>query len=167
MENYGQKVSDVKIGNTKIALFSNGSCNFVSNESSFDNENNYLGMEYQCVEFVRRYIYLTHNKNLALKWSDGDAVDWYDNRGEMNLEEVHYSDANIGDIITFTGGLWGHVGVISKINHNKDIRICSQNFYNDIRDIDTIISMDILQGREEIKDATGTGFKFQSVLRIK
>jgi len=167
LENYGQKISEVDIGNTKITIFSNGSCNFVSNESSFDDDKNYLGMEFQCVEFVRRYIYLTHRENLALKWSDGDAIDWYGSREEMDLEEVHFSDANIGDIITFSGGLWGHVAVISKINHNKDIRICSQNFYNDVRDIDTIISMDILEGKDEIKDASGTGFLFQSILRIK
>jgi len=167
VKNYGQKIADLTINGTDIALHSNGESTHVGNDSSFDDEGTYLGLRWQCVEFIRRYYYLAHGVNLAQQWSDGDAKDWYDNRTAMKLDEIPADQAQEGDIITFTGGNWGHVAIISGKGDNDSLLMSGQNFYNDQRDVNTVLTPDILSGNTPLPDGSNAPFFFQSILRLR
>ncbi len=136
---YGTKIADVTICDVELPLYSNGTCTYLSNEHCHDNNGNYLGIKYQCVEFVRRYIYQKAGINLASLWAKGDAHDWYDARDKMNLSKIPIKYAQEGDIITFTGGPYGHIGIVNNISDHY-INVTSQNLYNDERDPDVQIS---------------------------
>ncbi len=162
---YGTLLGTVNINSVELDVYSNGSCTNISDEPSLDNEGEYMGMKYQCVELIRQFIYKSSSQNLALIWQGGDAKDWYANCEEMELEAPNLADAKIGDIITFSGGDWGHVGVIRDIS-DENIHIIQQNFLNDIGDLDFPIKKDILENHSEIHDANGSPYKFQSLLRM-
>jgi len=162
---YGTLLGTVNINSVKLDVYSNGSCTNVSDEPSLDNEGEYMGMKYQCVELARQFIYNSSGRNLALVWQGGDAKDWLANREVMKLEAPDLSDAKVGDIITFSGGNWGHVAVVSSISDDV-IHITQQNFLNDTGDLDYSIKIDTLKNNAEIFDANGAPYKFQSLLRM-
>ncbi len=166
VRNFGAFLGSPQILDVKIDVFSNGNSSFISDEISYDKKGQYLGICYQCVELVRRFIYLKYNVNLAIAYQDGDAKDWYDNHSKMNLSIQMLKNAGIGDIITFTGGNWGHVGIISNLDV-ENIYVTSQNFMNDERDIDFKISRATLASKEYIIDGDSNKFQFQSLLRFK
>lgn len=161
---FGVKLGSVVIDGTEIDVFSNGACTYVSESRGFDRAGNYMGIQYQCVEFVRRYIYLRHGKNLAMLWQDGNACDWYDNRVAMGLVSVPSSEAHAGDIATFTGGKWGHVAIVSEVSQGI-IYIAQQNFMNGSADIKFALDQDVLAGKKAIQDLSGNDIYFQSFLR--
>lgn len=162
---FGTKICDISIRGTEVELFSNGACHHVAKDYSHDSIGQYLGLKYQCVEFVRRYIYLAYRINLANKWHDGDAKDWYANRKLMNLDAIELDNVKDGDIVTFTGGKWGHIGVIWKIDADC-ITIASQNFFNDARDGDFSVPKQYFIVGQPITDANENNFIFQSFLRV-
>ena len=125
----GTLIQKVQIGNTSINVYSNGRSDFVNEEKSYDKEGNYLGIRYQCVEFVRRYIYKRDNINLALYYSEGNADAWYKNKKAMKLKDVTLKEVQIGDILCFRGGHTGHIAIVSNIDE-KNIYMTSQNLYN-------------------------------------
>lgn len=161
---FGVMLGSVTIDGTEIDVFSNGACTHVSDARCFDRDRNYMGIQYQCVEFVRRYIYLRHGKNLALLWQDGNACDWYDNRAAMGLTAIPPSEARIGDIATFTGGKWGHVAVVSEVS-GSNIYIAQQNFLNAPADARFALTPEVLSKVAPVQDADGNFLYFQSFLR--
>lgn len=162
---FGTLLGTPVIDGVSIELYSNGDCHFVSDKKSHDAEGNYLGISHQCVEFVRRYVYLRHGVNLAQKWQDGDARDWFDCREAMGLAHVTAQEAREGDILTFTGGKWGHVGIVAG-REGDALLMASQNFLNSAGDIDFRLSRGFLAGEETVQDALGTEMMFQSALRL-
>ena len=118
----------------------------------------------QCVELVRRYIYKKHNINLARKWRNGNACDWLDNIDSMGLVQISPENAREGDIVTFTGGLYGHIGLL--IKEGEGLYMVSQNFYNDSRDIKTFLPPEIFNRKSSLQPCNNK-YHFQSILRIK
>lgn len=162
---FGSKLGECHISDVFMQAFSNGSCNNVADKHRYDDEGEYLGLEYQCVEFVRRYLYKKSGVNLAKRWAEGDAHDWYDNASTMGLSKVSLDFAKAGDVITFTGGSWGHVGIISEVK-NDHLKISAQNFLNSPEDIDMTVLRSTLEGQRSIEDMLKNKYKFQSLLRL-
>ena len=163
---FGTLLGNVTIDNIAIDVFSNGDCNHRSQQRSVDAEGHYMGLQYQCVEFVRRYIYLRHLCNLALKWSAGDAHDWYDNRTSMGLVAVAPERIEVGDILTFRGGTYGHVAIVSRVDKNQ-YWMTSQNLFNNRDDIHYPLSIPMLMAGACLQDASGAQLRFQSLLRFR
>jgi len=92
------------------------------------------GLKYQCVEYVRRFYHLvkgieTRDGMPGRGW-DGNANAYYSSAGEMGLEAL----VNGGptpplpdDIITFEGGVHGHVAIITDVT-DAHIEFIEQNF---------------------------------------
>ncbi len=162
---YGTFLGADIINNISLDIFSNGSCTHVSEEESIDDNGQYLGIKYQCVELVRRYLLQVTDDNFAQKWSNGDAIDWVDNIDIMGLLKKKLEDVNEGDIITFSGGKWGHIAIVARVS-DADIYVTSQNFLNDSNDIRYKISKDTLSNHKAVYDANKNHYKFQAILRV-
>jgi len=162
---YGSLIQNVTVSGVNIDVFSNGSSSFLSSEVSVDKKGAYLGLKYQCVEFVRRFIYAKHQINLANKWRAKDASDWYDNREVMGLETVDLSQSSPGDILTFAGGACGHVSIIKYLQIDG-VTFCGQNFFNDTRDAGFFLPFASVYNQEGILGDESKEYKFQSVLRV-
>lgn len=163
---YGTLLKHVTIDGIDIDVHSNGCTTHCSDEKLFDDQGHYIGIGYQCVEFVRRFIHLKHGVNLAKHWSDGDAQHWFDARGEMGLIHVPLSEARCGDIFTALGGKWGHVSIISKTDDHH-IYTTNQNFQNNQDDIDYQLTRRALRKKIPFPDANGAQYIFQSILRYE
>jgi surface antigen len=96
-----------------------------------------IGLEYQCVEFVKRYYYQYYQHKLPDSY--GNAKDFYDDTlhdGQMNLKRNLYQFANpsntkpiVGDLLIFDGHVgnkYGHVAIVSNVDSNS-IEIIQQN----------------------------------------
>lgn len=130
---FGAFLGQVTISGVSLRVFSNGEKHFVSSQESYDHEGNYLGLRYQCVELVRRYLYKCTGKNGAQYWR-GIAGEMYDNAEKNELESFPFSQAEKGDVLCFDGGKWGHVALVSDADENF-LTITQQNFFNDERDL--------------------------------
>lgn len=162
---FGTPLGKPTIDGIAIDVYSNGDCRFVSDSKTYDAAGGYLGIAYQCVEFVRRFVYMRHGVNLAGRWQEGDARDWFDCRETMGLAVVSADEARAGDILTFTGGKWGHVGIVAD-REGDALLMTSQNFLNNAEDVGLCLSSGLLKGAETVRDALGTEMAFQSVLRL-
>lgn len=165
-ENFGQQLGSVEIVGVDLPIYSNGDNLFVSDQKTFDAKGNYLGIAYHCVEFVRRYIYERYDINLANCWRDGDADDWYTNRGTMPLRNVELSACEPGDIVTFTGEETGHIAIVKEVYHSELV-IASQNLTNSPLDLHTTISPDIINGKQPLVGQNGLHFYFESIMRVQ
>jgi len=163
---YGRLIRNVSISGADIDIFSNGACNHISAEVSVDNKGSYLGLKYQCVEFVRRYIFTKHQINLADRWRAKDAAEWYSNKQAMGLENVEPENSQAGDIITFTGGSYGHLAIISSVQKDG-LMLCGQNFFNDRRDAGLFLDFNTLINKKGVSGSVAAEYRFQSVLRIE
>lgn len=96
-----------------------------------------LGLEYQCVEFVKRYYY-QHYKH-KMPDSYGNAKDFFDplvKDGELNKKRNLLQFTNpgtskpqVGDLLIFdghTGNPYGHVAIVSALTESH-IEIIQQN----------------------------------------
>jgi hypothetical protein len=82
------------------------------------------GMQYECVEFVRRYYRLaqgcdaTRPCNTA-KWSMSNAVSYFPNAPVFGLtphtNEFDLVSPEVGDIVTYKGASDGHVAIIKQV----------------------------------------------------
>ncbi len=138
-KSFGELLGVVTVAGIRIEVFSNGSPYFVSKQYSLDAEGEYLGIKYQCVELVRRYLYAAMNCNYSDLFQ-GDAEDWYENREQMKMQVVDEQEATIGDIACFSGDKWGHLGIVTARKQDV-IHMAQQNFYNDKRDADTVFEL--------------------------
>ena len=96
-----------------------------------------IGLQWQCVEFVKRYYY--EHFNHVMPVPGGNAKDIFDrNLPDASYNEkrdlVQYSNASlkkpsVDDILVFDGHLgnkYGHIAIISKVSENS-IEIIQQN----------------------------------------
>ncbi len=109
-----------------------------------------LGLNYQCVEFVKRYYYEYLNHKMPNSY--GHAKDFYDREtldGELNKSRnlIQYNNPSISkpkvnDILVFdksTFNKFGHVSIVSKVYENS-IEVVQQNvFLNSREDYDLIL----------------------------
>ena len=155
-----------KLKGIELDIYSNGDSNSAIFKYSYDDKGNKIWIQFQCVELVRRYVYLKYWENLALKWSEWDAKDWYENRKKIWLSKVKLKKAKSWDIITFQWWKWWHVALVNKIT-DKGIKITSQNFLNSKKDVNLLIKNKVLKWKETIKDQNKNDFSFEVLLRYK
>ncbi|MBJ2174951.1 CHAP domain-containing protein [Aureibaculum sp. A20] len=118
-----------------VIVFFNGGVGNVVQRNTCDGYN--LGLEYQCVEFVKRYYY--ENYNHKMPDSYGHAISFYDNSltdNKMNKQRnlTQFSNPSqfkpaIGDLIVMRGTLlnkYGHVAIVSNLFMDK-LEIIQQN----------------------------------------
>lgn len=116
-----------------VMVYYNDSISNVSGRNlTADNYN--LGQKYQCVEFVKRYYYEFYHHKMPDSY--GHAKDFFDGRlkdGEINERRalVQYrnpsqSQPQVGDLVVFGGGRYGHVAIISDVMEGQ-IEIIQQN----------------------------------------
>jgi len=128
----GQKIDSLN----GVYVYYNGGVDNVTERNLADDDYN-IGLNYQCVEFVKRYYYEKLNHKMPDTY--GHAKDFFDNTlqdGKLNIKRdlMQYSNpSNIKpkeeDLIVFSGTLfnrYGHVAIISNVTENE-IEITQQN----------------------------------------
>ena len=110
----------------------------------------YIGIKWQCVEYVRRYYHTVYNLDLASKWR-GHANTWYDNAATMGLARFANGSLDmpqVGDILVSEGIPDVNVGHIAIIRDISDNSVCTiqQNFSNDSGDINRYLTLTVLDG---------------------
>ena len=127
----GQRIDSLN----NVTVFYNGGVDNVVQRNTKDGYN--LGLEYQCVEFVKRYYFEYYNHKMPDSY--GHAISFYDKTisdGKINKQRnlTQYSNPSISipkksDLIIMNGTLfnkYGHVAIISKVKDNK-VEIIQQN----------------------------------------
>lgn len=119
-----------------VYVFYNDSVSNVSGRNTTADGYN-LGLEYQCVEFVKRYYY----EHLDHKMPDsyGHAKDFFargvaDGKMVKSRNLVQYTNPSsskpeVNDLLVYDGtsfNKYGHVAIVSKVSDNK-IKIIQQN----------------------------------------
>lgn len=118
-----------------VIVYYNGWTSNVSGRNTTDGYN--IGLEYQCVEFVKRYYYEHYHHKMpdsyghAVSFFDPDILD-----GDMNLQRgltqyknPSFSQPQEGDLIVMKGSIankYGHVAIISKVLYGE-IEVIQQN----------------------------------------
>ncbi len=127
-----------------VSVYYNGAVNNVERRNVAKDGYN-LGLEFQCVEFVKRYYY----KHLNHKMPDsyGHAKDFFNptvKDGKLNKQRnlIQYKNGStskpkINDILVFKSSWYnsfGHVAIVTKITKNS-VTIIQQNagFYSNTR----------------------------------
>lgn len=119
-----------------IVVYYNGATgNVMARSITADGYN--LGLQWQCVEFVKRYYYERFNHKMPN--AKGNAKDLFDNtlpdasfneaRGLVQYRNASLKQPAVDDIIVFDGRLgnkYGHVGIITEVNEGF-IEIIQQN----------------------------------------
>ena len=118
-----------------VVVYYNGGVDEV--EGKDISANYYLGLKYQCVEFVNRYYYQYYHHKMPNPF--GNAVDFYDgdvkdgglNKKTNLIQFLNPSKENPkqGDILIFNkspGNKYGHIAIISSVNEHE-IEIIQQN----------------------------------------
>jgi len=127
----GQKIDSL---NNVIVYFNGGVDNVVQRNT----KNGYnLGLEYQCVEFVKRYYFEYYNHKMPDSY--GHAISFFNKKipdntlnKQRNLTQFTNPSISIpkqGDLIILKGSLfnrYGHVAIISKVTTTA-IEIIQQN----------------------------------------
>lgn len=138
----------------KIDSFNNVSVYYNGNPKNVNGRNltkdGYnLGLNYQCVEFVKRYYYEYLNHKMPNSY--GHAKDFYDREtldGELNnsrnliqFNNPSFSKPKVNDILVLDKSIFnkfGHVSIVSKVYENS-IEVVQQNvFLNSREDYDLI-----------------------------
>lgn len=165
---FGTLLGTRHIAGTQIDIFSNGANRRPDDiPHSHDDLGRYLGLKYQCVEFVRRFIWLHHGINLAQYWRAGNADAWVENARRMRLRPVSPGTARPGDIAVFTGGPHGHVAIVQDIDHDgRGFTLTGQNLFNDPRDIAVALTRAMVAGEATLAGGHGNCYSFHSFLRV-
>ncbi len=125
---FGKKLATVTVKGIPLDIFSNGTPEFVSTDYQVDREGHYLGLKYQCVELIRRYLYELTGINFARRWQEGHAQDWFLFATMMKLTKIPIEDVTEGDIICFSGKApHGHIGIVLSKENNR-IQFVHQNY---------------------------------------
>jgi len=140
-------------------------CNNNCSSYNYANDGKYLGIKWQCVEFVRRYYYLIYGLDLASSYR-GDAKYWYDNASTMGLDKYPNGSSKapqIGDILVSNGDQYGHIAIIKSVSNNQVCTI-QQNFSNNTNDVNRCLSLTISNGSYTVGGFSGS-YPIQGWLR--
>ena len=130
------KVGEIIDRFNNVEVYYNGDVgNVFGRNTSYDGYN--LGLNYQCVEYVKRYYYYVYDHKMPDSY--GHAKDFFDNKlvdTEYNAKRDLYQFTNgskfrpaAGDIIVFDGtrhNPFGHTGIVTLSKGNK-CEIIQQN----------------------------------------
>lgn len=118
-----------------VPLYSNGKDFKKSSGRHYHWSGYYYGQKWQCVEFIKRFLFL--NKNHRMPEVMGHAIDFFDptipsgtinrNRGMIQYDNGGLDAPQADDLIIFKNPIpYGHVGIISETNENS-LEIIQQN----------------------------------------
>lgn len=117
-----------------VIAYSNGNTGtYLINNQTYINAT-YIGVQWQCVEYVRRYYYQIYGVDLASAWR-GNADTWYDNAAIMNLDRYQNKITTIrpqvGDILVSESC---HIAIVRSVS---DTEVCTiqQNWTNTSGDL--------------------------------
>ena len=135
----GKKIDSLN----NVDVFYNGNPTNVSGRNLTSDGYN-LGLNYQCVEFVKRYYYEYLNHKMPDSY--GHAKDFYNretNDGELNIsrnllqyKNPSFSKPKVNDILVLdksTFNKFGHVSIVCKVDGNS-IEVIQQNVFLNTRD---------------------------------
>jgi hypothetical protein len=151
-----------------VQSYSNGNAGYVSNESNYIN-GTYIGMKWQCVEFVRRYYFSRFGLDLASKFT-GDARDWWTGATAMNLDRFSNGGStppDPGDIIVSQGDgkNVGHVAIVRSRSANS-VCTANQNLSNTAEQVNRCLTLNT-SGSSYTLDGFGTAYPITGWLRRK
>ncbi|WP_046744404.1 CHAP domain-containing protein [Kordia zhangzhouensis] len=119
-----------------VTVYYNGAVNHVTKRNTAKDGYN-LGLQYQCVEFVKRYYYEYFNHKMPDSY--GHAKDFFDSNvkdGSRNLQRnlIQYTNGSsskpkVHDIIVFRASWYnsfGHVAIVCNVSENQ-LTIIQQN----------------------------------------
>jgi surface antigen len=129
------QIGDALDSLNNVKVYYNGAVSHVKQRNTKDGYN--LGLEYQCVEFVKRYYYEYYQHKMPDSY--GHAKSFFNSNikdGQVNKARAltqynnpSKSKLQVGDLVVFDGTMfnkYGHVAIISKVNES-DIEIIQQN----------------------------------------
>lgn len=106
-----------------VPVFANGPSYVVSHGKHFADDGYYFGQKWQCVEFIKRYLYVAKKHRLPNVW--GHAKHFFDasiKQGDMNpargmlqFRQGGEVKPQAGDLIVFDRSAHGHVAIVSKV----------------------------------------------------
>jgi surface antigen len=118
-----------------VPVYDNGPIFSISHGRSFAADGTYFGQKWQCVEFVKRYLYsarghvMPNGMGNAASFFDGDTPQGALNekRGMLQYRQGGTEPPRRGDLIVFAAVAgYGHVAIVSDIASNT-IEIVQQN----------------------------------------
>jgi len=118
-----------------VAVYANGNNYVKSHGRHYHWSGYYYGQKWQCVEFIKRFLFLAHNHRMPNVW--GNATDFFEPKipsGEINPERGMLQYANGGpyapqpdDLIVFKNLTpYGHVAIITEVTA-ESITMIQQN----------------------------------------
>ena len=126
-----------------VSVYYNGNPKNVSGRN-LTKEGYNLGLNYQCVEFVKRYYYEHLNHKMPNAY--GHAKDFYNketidgkinySRNLLQYNNPSFSKPKVNDILVLdktTFNKFGHVSIVSKVYENS-IEVVQQNVFLNTRD---------------------------------
>ncbi|MBK6773178.1 MAG: CHAP domain-containing protein [Ignavibacteria bacterium] len=147
-----------------VINYSNGTTDYVSGASNTYNGTN-TGMTWQCPEYCNRYYVAVYQINIRNQ-SSNNANDYFPTaslRGLTSFANGSTTIPAIGDMLCFTGGLYGHVAIIRAVGSNY-VDIIQQNWFNNSSDISKRLTMTVSSGHYTITNLS-TSFPCQGWLR--
>lgn len=121
-----------------VPVFYNGSDFRSTNGRNVTKDGYNLGLKYQCVEYVKRFYYETHNHKMPNSY--GHAKDLFDDsladvafnsqRGLMQYRNTRYDKPQEGDILVYgrrPSNPYGHTGIICEVGVDH-ITLIQQNY---------------------------------------
>ncbi|MFH0810164.1 MAG: CHAP domain-containing protein [Pseudomonadota bacterium] len=106
------------------------------------------GKKWQCVEFVNRF----YAEAFGMDIEGGDARYYYQRAASKGLEAFsNGSAASIqpGDVLCSEGPPYGHVAIVRSVEPDG-LHIVQQNWFNDARDLNTVLSLSVRDGRTHV-----------------
>lgn len=118
-----------------VAVYDNGPIFSVSHGRHFAGDGTYFGQKWQCVEFIKRYLYQARGH--VMPDGMGHAISFFDpetpqgalnqKRGMLQFRQGGFEPPRKGDLIVFAGAAgYGHVAIVAEVGANF-VEIVQQN----------------------------------------
>lgn len=124
-----------------VVVYANGTDANISHGKHHSKDGYYYGHQWQCVEFVKRYYYDHYQHKMPNGW--GHARSFYDPsvkdghlnqpRGLLQFQNGGRSKPEVGDLLVYVFGKYGHVAIVSKVT-NDSVEVVQQNVHGLPRD---------------------------------
>ena len=134
--NTKHQIGDVLDSLNGVLVYYNGGVGHVGKRNTSEDGYN-IGLNYQCVEFVKRYYYQYYHHQMPDSY--GNAKDFFDASvldGDINKKRDLMQCTNpsnykpqVGDLVVFDGHIgnhYGHVAIVANVNANQ-VEIIQQN----------------------------------------
>ena len=119
-----------------VPIYSNGEVIYKSHGRHFAQDGYYYGRKWQCVEFIKRFLYDKHSHQMPDPW--GHAKQYFDHSiSHANINParnlIQYKNSSTtppkADDLLVWDGKYGHVAIVTEV-HEDHIIIAQQNIKN-------------------------------------